>query len=191
MVKKMTGPGSRYEPARRSVNWLKLKKDYILGVGDSFDLVPIGAYYGKGKRTGVYGGFLLACYDPESETYQTTCKIGTGFSDEMLIKLTREMKEHVLDSGPKRYYQYGDSVKADVWFETVQVWEIRAADLTLSPAHKAAANLIGEGNKGIGLRFPRFIRVREDKTPENATSAAQVLDMFESQDVQKNQKRHK
>jgi DNA ligase-1 len=168
-----------------------LKKDYILGVGDSFDLVPIGAYYGKGKRTGVYGGFLLACYDPESETYQTTCKIGTGFSDEMLIKLTREMKEHVLDSGPKRYYQYGDSVKADVWFETVQVWEIRAADLTLSPAHKAAANLIGEGNKGIGLRFPRFIRVREDKTPENATSAAQVLDMFESQDVQKNQKRHK
>eukprot|EP00190_Bangiopsis_sp_CCMP1999_P002553 CAMPEP_0198738088 /NCGR_PEP_ID=MMETSP1475-20131203/68197_1 /TAXON_ID= ORGANISM="Unidentified sp., Strain CCMP1999" /NCGR_SAMPLE_ID=MMETSP1475 /ASSEMBLY_ACC=CAM_ASM_001111 /LENGTH=722 /DNA_ID=CAMNT_0044501959 /DNA_START=14 /DNA_END=2182 /DNA_ORIENTATION=- len=183
MVKALEGPASTYEPANRSQNWLKVKKDYLEGLTDSLDLVPVGGYYGRGKRTGVFGAFLLACYDTEREEYATACKIGTGFSEEMLLELSEHYKkENRTLLKPKPYYAFSGNTNLtpDVWLEPSQVWEIRCADFTLSPAHTAAMGTIDD-NKGVALRFPRFLRVRNDKGPENATSADQIAEMYLAQ----------
>ena len=175
----------RYEPAKRSLNWLKLKKDYLDGdgFGDSVDLVPIAAYKGRGKRTGVYGAYLLACYCPEADDYQCVCKIGTGFSDEILKTLTAKMDEG--RTLPKQAHNYvvGQGLEPDVWLDGSCVWEVKAADLSLSNAHRGALGKTPENGRGVGLRFPRFLHERDDKGPTDATTDAQILDMYLSQDV--------
>mmetsp|Transcript_23282 Transcript_23282/g.35412 ORF Transcript_23282/g.35412 Transcript_23282/m.35412 type:complete len:193 (-) Transcript_23282:119-697(-) len=180
MVKTLDENAS-YQPSYRSLNWLKLKKDYLEGLGDSVDLVPIGAYYGKGKRTGVYGAYLLACYDEDTEEYQSVCKIGTGFSDDDLKALSESLNNNRMIEKSTQY-NVSPTLDCNVWFEACQVWEVKAADLSKSSTHKGAVDKTGESGRGIGLRFPRFERVRNDKRPDQATTSDQILDMFYAQD---------
>jgi DNA ligase 1 len=183
MVKTLDQNAS-YEPSRRSLNWLKLKKDYIDGMGvcDSVDLVVIGAYQGRGKRANCYGAYLMACYDADRDEFQSVCKVGTGFKDEELTRLTEMLRPTILGSNKRPInYNVGDLLTPDVWFEASVVWELQAADLSKSNAHKGGIGRLDDKQRGIGLRFPRFIRERADKNPEGATTAEQIVDMYISQ----------
>ena len=185
LMVKTLDDNATYEPSKRSLNWLKLKKDYIDGMGvcDSVDLVVIGGYHVKGKRTSMYGAYLMACYDTEKDEYQSTCKVGTGFKDEELVRFTDKMKAYVTSHHKMPYNVNTDSsLEPDDWFEPSVVWELQAADLSKSSAHKAAIGKL-DPSRGIGLRFPRFIRERGDKKAENATNADQIVDMYNSQDL--------
>ncbi|KAL8986047.1 MAG: hypothetical protein Q9205_000390 [Flavoplaca limonia] len=184
MVKMLDTDESGYEPSKRSRNWLKVKKDYLTGIGDSLDLVVLGAYYGKGKRTSVYGAFLLACYNATKQTYESVCNIGTGFSEAILEELHSILSEITIEK-PKPFYSHSAVPKdqPDVWFEPRVVWEVKTADLTLSPRYKAGAETLGDANeKGISLRFPRFLKVRDDKKPEQATESRMVVELYRKQE---------
>lgn len=183
MVKTLDDNAS-YEPSRRSQNWLKLKKDYIDGMGvcDSVDLVVIGGYRGKGKRVNVYGAYLMACYDVDRDEFQSVCKVGTGFKDEDLQRFTTELQQLIIPSAKKPLnYNVSDSLFPDDWFHPSVLWELQAADLSKSSTHRGAVGRVGEAGRGIGLRFPRYIRERKDKKAEMATSAEQIAEMYFSQ----------
>ncbi|CAI7674772.1 unnamed protein product [Penicillium pancosmium] len=187
MVKMLDTEQSGYEPSKRSRNWLKVKKDYLAGVGDSLDLVVLGAYYGRGKRTSVYGAFLLAAYNPNNDTYETICNIGTGFSEAVLEEMHTALTPLIIDR-PKPFYAHSSVPKdqPDVWFEPRLVWEVKTADLTLSPRYKAAADEFEGttgGGKGVSLRFPRYIKSRDDKTPDQATTTRAVAEMYRKQEA--------
>nr|XP_043615439.1 DNA ligase 6 isoform X2 [Erigeron canadensis] len=169
-----------YIPSERSDSWLKVKRDYIEGLNDSLDLVPIGAWFGNGRKAGWYSPFLMACYDPDTEEYQSVCRVMSGFSDSFYI----EMKEFFIDNKilPKNekppYYQTGE--EPDMWFTPELVWEIRGADFTISPAHHAAIGLV-HPSRGISVRFPRFIRSRPDKNTSDCTTATDIAELFHMQ----------
>ncbi|BBN03501.1 DNA ligase 1 [Marchantia polymorpha subsp. ruderalis] len=169
---------SNYMASKRSDSWLKIKRDYMEGLNDSLDLVPIGAWYGNGRKAGWYSPFLLACYDPEREEYQSVCRVMSGFTDVFY----KEMKEfysgdRILPKKPT-YYQTGE--ECNVWFTPELVWEIRGADFTVSPVHQAAVGLI-HPSRGISMRFPRYIRSRQDKNPEISSSPSDIAELFHQQ----------
>jgi DNA ligase 1 len=171
-----------YEPARRSSGWFKVKQDHQAGVPDSLDLVVIGASRGMGKNSGLYGRFLLACYDDVTEEFQSIGWVGTGFRDEELQRFTAKFSRETIPV-PKSCYVFDTEATAaipDVWLDTTTVWEVMCAELTLSPVHKAARGLVEPNNgiRGLAMRFPRFVRERDDKRPDQASPATLVAKMY-------------
>jgi DNA ligase-1 len=179
VIAKAVHENSIYQAGSRSWLWIKLKASYKEGLTDSIDVVIVGAMHGRGKRKGVYGAILASVYDVESDTYPTVCKIGTGFTDEMLDEFKKRLDEYQIESKGSKIIS---DLDADVWFEPVKVIEVLGDEITVSPTHPAGRGIIGEG--GLAIRFPRFTgRWREDKGPTQATTVDELVDMFERQRV--------
>ncbi|MDF1538773.1 MAG: ATP-dependent DNA ligase [Candidatus Thorarchaeota archaeon] len=170
---------STYQAGSRSWLWIKLKASYKEGLTDSVDLVVVGAMYGRGKRTGVYGTILASAYDPVNDTFPTVCKIGTGFTDEALNEFKERLEGFQLE---KMNPKVQSDVKADVWFEPIVVIEVLGDEITVSPVHHAGRGVIEDG--GLAIRFPRFTgRWRDDKDPTQATTVSDLVDLFNNQTI--------
>ena len=175
MLKTLTAP---YRAGTRGSNWLKLKREYQNELGDSLDLVVIGAYFGRGRRTGLYGTLLLGTYNPEKDNFPSICKVGTGFTDESLDQLFQILSNKVT---LKKNSRIISEMEADVWFEPELVLEIVASEITLSPIHKTGLGLIRK-DTGFALRFPKFTgKIRYEKAIEDASTDEEVLTLYKGQ----------
>lgn len=175
MLKVLDAP---YRAGARGSNWLKLKREYQNELGDSLDLVVIGAFFGKGRRTGRYGTLLLATYNQENDTFESICKVGTGFTDENLDQFYQILSDKVtLKKNPR----IESGMVADVWFEPELVIEIVASEITLSPVHRTARDTVRKGS-GLALRFPKFTgKIRTEKAPEDASTDQEVITLYRNQ----------
>jgi DNA ligase-1 len=175
LVCKSTGPDSSYRAGSRGWQWIKLKRDYRTELSDTADLVVIGAFAGRGRRTGVYGAVLLAAYDADADVFRAVTKCGAGFSDAALAELPARLAPLVSPGKPTRV---DARQEPDVWFEPALLLEILSAELTLSPNYTAAWGQI-QADAGLAMRFPRFTgRWRDDKAAEDATTTRELAELF-------------
>ncbi len=118
---------------------------------------------------------LCAAYNKAKDVFETVCKLGTGFSDEQLAALPKRLKPYASAKKPARVRVIKE-MKPDYWFEPAVVLEVKGAEITESPIH--SCNWNEREKKGLALRFPRFQRWREEKSPEQATTTKEVVQMY-------------
>ena len=178
LVAKKITEDSVYRAGARGWTWIKLKRDYQSEFDDSLDLVAIGAFHGHGRRSGTYGALLMASYNRDEDTFESVCKLGTGFTDDVLFQLPSFFQELIEKNRPPRVVS---DMLPDVWFYPSVVMEVKAAEITLSPVHRCGFGSVRE-NTGLALRFPRFTgKFRKDKRPDDATTTHEIIEMFKNQ----------
>jgi DNA ligase 1 len=146
-------PSSPYTPGVRGKNWIKIKPEV-----DTLDLAVIGADWGEGKRAHYFGSFLLACQD--QGTLVPLSRVATGFSDEQLAEVYDLLKDRVISHAGK-----------EVTFEPLLVFEVGYSELQKSPNYPG----------GFALRFPRFIRVRDDKSIDEIETLESIQERYRRQ----------
>ena len=172
---------SPYSPGRTGFSWVKLKwegKAKSGGLVDTVDCIVMGTYAGQGKRTGFgVGAFLVGILDSPTTNNQqlttnflTISKIGTGLTDEQWKELRAKGQGLRAKEKPKEY-DVPKQLIPDAWLTPKIVVEIQADNITVSPLHTA----------GYALRFPRLVRYREDKSPQQTTTVEEVRKLYEMQ----------
>lgn len=161
---------STYEPDKRLESWLKVKKDYSTS-SETLDLIPVAGWHGQGRKAKWWSPILLAVRNPETGALEAVTKCMSGFTD----KFYQSNKDRYAEGSANvisrpSYVEYYGEPGPDVWFEPQEVWEMAFADITLSPTYTAAIGLVSE-ERGVSLRFPRFLKVREDKSIDEATTS--------------------
>ncbi|KAF3763454.1 ATP-dependent DNA ligase [Cryphonectria parasitica EP155] len=177
-----------YEPDKRLDSWLKVKKDYGTTF-DTLDLIPVAGWHGQGRKNKWWSPILLACRNDETASLEVVTKCISGFTDAFYKANRAHYDDGEEGAGePKNtsktqpgFIEYSGP-QPDVWFEPQEVWEMAFADITLSPTYTAAIGLVSE-DRGLSLRFPRFLRKREDKSIEEASTSDFLAGLYRKQEA--------
>ncbi|KAL4970112.1 putative DNA ligase I [Aspergillus stella-maris] len=169
---------SSYEPDKRLESWLKVKKDYSAS-SETLDLIPVAGWHGNGRKAKWWSPILLAVRNPETGGLEAVTKCMSGFTDKFYQANKDKYEEGSTNvvSRPSYVEYYGEP---DVWFEPQEVWEMAFADITLSPTYPAAIGLVSD-ERGLSLRFPRFLKVREDKSIDEASTSDYLALLYRKQ----------
>lgn len=166
-----------YTAGARKFAWIKLKRSYQGNLADTLDVVIIGFYHGRGKRTQFgFGGLLTAVYAEKEDKFKTIAKVGTGFTEEQMSWFNNELSKIAIRTKPTDV----DSVlEPDVWVEPKMVITVNADEITRSPTHTCGKK--EKEGEGLALRFPRMEKIREDRNARDATTENEVEKMFKLQ----------
>jgi DNA ligase-1 len=160
---------SIYQAGNRGFLWIKLKGLEGGKLKDSVDVVLVGAFYGKGRRTGVYGTYIGAVYDPINGNFIAFTRFFSGLTDELSETLTKEMEKYKTDRKPNNVIC--EDIP-DIWLEPEVVVEIFGDEITVSEKFPAL---------GYSMRFPVFQKVRPEKGPIDVTTVKEIRSLYESQ----------
>ena len=173
-----------YEPDKRLDSWLKVKKDYNTAA-DTIDLIPVAGWHGQGRKAKWWSPILLACRNPDTGSLEVVTKCISGFTDKF-YQANKEKYNDEDEGNPNvisrpSYIDYSAG-SPDVWFEPQEVWEMAFADITLSPTYTAAIGLVSD-ERGLSMRFPRFLKVREDKGIDEASTSEFLAALYRKQEA--------
>ncbi|GAB4407476.1 MAG: ATP-dependent DNA ligase [Thermodesulfovibrionales bacterium] len=174
VAKRLDAP---YSAGARNFNWIKLKRSYRGELADTIDLCIVGYFRGRGARakSGI-GAILGAVYEPETDTFKTASKVGSGFTEEEFMELKKTLDKIAI---PHKHPRVDSLIEANVWVEPKYVITVTADEITRSPSHTA-----GIDSEGVGyaLRFPRAVGfLRSDKKAEDANTVKEIIEMFQQQ----------
>ncbi|MBN1263641.1 MAG: ATP-dependent DNA ligase [Candidatus Pacebacteria bacterium] len=164
-----------YDPGRRGYTWVKFKQEKGKkggGLADTIDGVVMGFYRGRGKRADFGIGMILVgiCQKISSGLITSLTKVGTGPSDEQWQEMRRRGEKAAVKEKPINY-QVDKNLWPDVWCAPEILVEIEADNITKSPIHTS----------GYALRFPRWLRFRDDKSVSQVTTLAEIKKLYRLQ----------
>ncbi len=161
--------GSIYQAGNRGFLWIKLKGLEGGKLKDSVDVVLIGAFYGRGRRKGVYGTYIGAVYDKNNDNFEAFTRIASGWTNEIMSTLMKEVKQYEVTRKPN-YVKCDDT--PDIWLKPEFVIEIIGDEITISDKFSSL---------GYSLRFPVFQRFRLEKGPKDVTTVEEIKELYEIQ----------
>jgi DNA ligase-1 len=160
---------SIYQAGNRGYKWLKLKSLEGGKLKDSIDVVIVGAFFGRGRRKGWYGTYIGAVYDPQNDKFEAFTRVSSGWTDEIMDSLMKEVKPFEVEKQPKEVIC---DDKPDVWIRPEIVIEIIGDEITISEKFSSL---------GYSMRFPVFQRIRTDKNITDVTTVEEIERLYETQ----------